>query len=260
MAKLRALDFRTADFSRRYFDSDPTGSVEEAVVLLHGTFGSTASHFGLVFPELARHRRVIGLDLQVGDTLKLSDLTEQVGMLIDGLGLRDPHLVGYSLGAVVAAAFAGIRADDVGKLVLLAGWACTDAHQQLRNDLWFRLRDSDEEALREFIALSVFGPEFLARMTPAQLAATKKNVRLTEVGDAQMKFNREVDIRDLARAITAETLVLSCAQDAMVPPHHQRELVELIEDSHLEFLAGGHGIVYEDPDAVTAAINEFLGG
>lgn len=95
-------------------------------------------------------------------------------------------------------------------------------------------------------------------MTPAQLATTKKSVRFTAVGDAQMRLNRTIDIRERVRAITAETLVLSCAQDAMVPPHHQRELTELIDDSHLEFLPGGHGIVFEDPDAVTEAIAEFL--
>lgn len=162
MPKLRALDFRTAAFARRYFDSDPGGSCDDTVVLIHGTFGSTASHFGLIFPDLAKSRRVIGLDLQIGDTLTLEELTAQVGELIRGLGLRRPHLVGYSLGAVVAADFAGSHPDSVGRLVLLAGWARTDAQQQLRNDLWFRLRGSDEESLREFITLSVFGPEFLA--------------------------------------------------------------------------------------------------
>ncbi|WP_197079750.1 alpha/beta fold hydrolase [Corynebacterium kalinowskii] len=258
MPKLRALDFFNAAFARRYFDSDPSGSCDDVVVLLHGTFGSTASHFGLIFPELARDRRVIGLDLQVETDLQLSGLTDQVEALIGGLGLRTPHIIGYSLGAVVAAAYAGEHPNSVGQLVLLGGWARTDAHQKLRSDLWFRLRDSDEAALREFIALSVFGPEFLAGMTPAQLATTKNSVRLTDAGDAQMRLNRDIDIRDLAQSITAETLVLSCAQDAMVPPHHQRELSQLIEDSHVEFLPGGHGIVFENPDAVVAAINEFL--
>lgn len=257
MAKLRALDFLTADFARRYFDSDPSGDTESAIVLIHGTFGSTASHFGLVFPELARHRRVIGLDLQVGDEVQLRELTGQVAALIDGLGLTRPVLLGYSLGAVVAAAYAS--AHPVEQLILLAGWARSDAQQQLRNDLWFRLRGSDEDALREFVTLSVFGPEFVARMTPAQLAATTKSVRFSAAGDAQMRLNRAVDIRSECAAITAETLVLSCTQDAMIPPHHQRELVELISDSHLEYLSGGHGIVYEDPDAIVRAVLEFIG-
>lgn len=53
-------------------------------------------------------------------------------------------------------------------------------------------------------------------------------------------------------------MVLSCTQDAMVPPHHQEQLVELIPDAHGQFLHGGHGIVFEDPEAVVAAIVEFL--
>lgn len=258
MAKLRALDFHSADFAPRFYDSDPEGTPTDAVVLLHGTFGSTASHYGLVFPEIARERRVIGLDFQCTMSVTLEDLVAQVRSLIYGLELQRPHIVGYSLGAVAAAAFAARHAGQVGRLVLLAGWARTDAHQVLRNDLHQRLRAADEDALREFVALSVFSPEFLAGLSPAALKATKQSVRFSEVGDAQMRLNRQVDILNELADITAETLVLSCTQDAMVPPHHQEQLAQFIPDAHREFLHGGHGIVFEDPDAVAAAITEFL--
>lgn len=258
MAKLRALDFLTADFAPRYFDSDPEGSADGVVVLLHGTFGSTASHFGLIFPELAQNHRVVGLDFQLDTQLSLSDLVDQVSALVAGLELSNVRLVGYSLGAVVAAAFAAADPEAVDLLILIAGWACTDGHQRLRNDLWYRLRESDETALRDFVALSVFSPEFLAGCSPVQLRALKNSVRFSAAGDAQMRLNREIDIRDRLQTIRAETLVLSCTQDAMVPPHHQEQLVELIPDAHGQFLHGGHGIVFEDPEAVVAAIVEFL--
>lgn len=65
-------------------------------------------------------------------------------------------------------------------------------------------------------------------------------------------------MRSTLPRIQAETLVLSCAQDAMVPPHHQQQLTELIDDSHLEFLPGGHGVVFEHPEAVVNALRNFL--
>lgn len=162
MEKLRALDFHTAPFAARYFDSDPTGPNSGAVVLLHGTAGSTASHFGLIFPELARDRRVIGLDFQIGTDITVPKLTEQVGELVAGLGLIKPHIVGYSLGAVVAAAFAANHPEQTGQLVLLAGWAATDTQQRLRGELTSRLREIDEDALRTYITLTVFSPDFVA--------------------------------------------------------------------------------------------------
>ncbi|QTH59212.1 alpha/beta hydrolase [Corynebacterium hindlerae] len=259
MPKLRALDFRSAPFAPRYYDSDPEGPETGAIVLLHGTFGSTASHFGLVFPELARHHRVIGLDFQpVQQELTVSQLVEQTRQLIDGLGLQRPVIVGYSLGAVVAAAFAGTHPELLSQLVVLAGWARSDQQQHARNDLWFRLRETDEDALRTFTVLSVFGPEFIAWMSPRQLEASRKSLVFSAFGEAQMRLNRSVDISALLPSITAETLVLSCTQDAMVPPHHQQQLTAALADAHLRYLHGGHGIVFEDPDAVVREILEFL--
>lgn len=259
MPKLRALDFRTEPFAPRFYDSDPAGSTQGALVLLPGTFGSVPGHFGLIFPALATQRRVIGLDFQPTEgPLEVGALAAQVCSLIDGLGLTNIDLCGYSLGGVIATQVAAQRGQDIRRLVLLASWAQSDTHIRLRNDLWHSLRAHSEADLRIFTALSVFAPNFLSSLSPAQVRSTLSSVRFTDFGDQQMHLNRNIDIRDAASLVTAETLVLSCAHDAMIPLHHQEQLVQLIPDSHLEILLGGHGIVFEDPDAVIRAVQEFL--
>ncbi|AKK03666.1 alpha/beta fold hydrolase [Corynebacterium epidermidicanis] len=258
-AKLNPLQFQSANFALKFYDSATPGP---AVVLLHGTFGSTASNFGLIYQALAQHFRVIGLDFQEPDTpeLKIQQLVDQVIDLLDGLGLARVHLMGYSQGAVVAAACAGMHPARVDKLVLLAGWQRSDAYLQMRNDLWWTLRKAeDETALRQFSTLSAFSPEFVARLSTAQLRATLNSVRFSAFGDKQMGLNRRVDITEEVAAIVAPTLVLSCAQDVMIPPYLQQQLAGAISDARLEELPGGHGVVFEDPDAVVAAVMRFLG-
>lgn len=254
--KLNPLQFLSADFAPKYYDSATDGA---PILLIHGTFGSTASNYGLIYPGLATKFRVLGLDMQdtEDDDLVVEDLVAQAVDLIRGLELEKVHVVGYSLGAVIAAALAGMHPELVDHLVLIAGWQQPDQHLRLRSDLWHRLRATDDQALREFNVLTTFSPEFLSTLSDAQLAATTKSLRYTDFGDKQMRLNRAVDISDLTARIQAETLVLSCTRDITIPPHHQRQLAETIPHATLKHLEGGHGIVFEDADAVTGAISDF---
>ncbi|MDU0479297.1 alpha/beta hydrolase [Staphylococcus chromogenes] len=257
-AKLNPLHFESADFAPKYYDSHTDGPV---LVLLHGTFGSTAGNFGLIYQALSSDFRVIGLDFQEPDakTLEIEDLVAQTLALVDGLGLAQAHVLGYSQGAVAAAAFAGSHPQRVDKLVLLAGWLRPDAYLGLRHDVWHALRAmGDDAGLRKFNTMSALSPEFVAGLSPAQLRATLNSIRFTSFGDKQMELNRRVDISALVPRIQAPTLVLSCDNDMMIPPHLQQDLAASIAGAQLKRLRGGHGIVFEDPDAVSAAVREFL--
>ena len=80
------------------------------LVMVHGSTGSTDSHYGYLFPMLAFRQRVVSIDLQLptqGGALALEQLVRQVGAVIDRVsGGKPVSLMGYSLGAVVAAAVA----------------------------------------------------------------------------------------------------------------------------------------------------------
>jgi pimeloyl-ACP methyl ester carboxylesterase len=109
----------------------------EAVVLLHGLLGTVELHWidgyaGMnpnVVPALARSYRVLAVDLRGhGRSDKphaVADygarMADDVIALLDHTGISRAHVVGYSLGSIVAAKVACDHADRVGRVVLGGG-------------------------------------------------------------------------------------------------------------------------------------------
>lgn len=252
----------------RYFDSAPEHSVAGAddrdpVVLVHGTGGSTQAHYGFVFPLLAARQRVVALDfaqpVPAGGTLTLEHLKAQVAAVIEKvLPGRTVTLVGYSLGAVVAATVAARHSELVRNLVLVAGWMKTDTQQELRNKVWRRLREEGSSALSEYMAFCAFGGPFLAARSFEELAPAFAAFGPNGFGDLQMELNRAIDISDLIPAIKATTLVIGCTHDQMVPKRHSKALFGSIPDARYTEIESGHAVVAERPGQLVQVIDQFI--
>lgn len=97
------------------------------IILIHGTGGNTDKHFSYIFPMLGIHQRVLSIDLHTPDKadLAVADFSQQVEALIQHAVEADEVItvVGYSLGAVIAAQVAASLKQRVVRLILLAGWA-----------------------------------------------------------------------------------------------------------------------------------------
>ncbi|MEO5806588.1 alpha/beta hydrolase [Devosia sp.] len=104
------------------------------LVLLHGGLGDMTM-FGPVLDALAAGRQVIGVDLQGhGHTLPFDRpmtakaMATDVAELIKYLGLEQPDVLGYSMGALIAMRLAIDHPEAVGRLVLasvpyaFSGW------------------------------------------------------------------------------------------------------------------------------------------
>jgi 3-oxoadipate enol-lactonase len=95
------------------------------LVLLHGA-GNSAYEFEHVMGPLSRNFRVIGWDMPGhGDSdpltrdLTIVDYADALAAMVSGLELQQPHLVGTSVGALIAAARAGSVGADVASLSLV---------------------------------------------------------------------------------------------------------------------------------------------
>ena len=107
----------------------------EPLVLLHGGFGS-GEMFGPALAGLARHRRVIAVDLQAhgrtadaGRPLRFETMADDIAALIGHLGLIRSDLMGVSLGGGVALRTAIQHPEAVDRLVLVS--------VPFRRDGWF---------------------------------------------------------------------------------------------------------------------------
>lgn len=218
------------------------------LVLVHGTAGSIDGHYGYLFPMMAFRQKVIALDWSepAGDTLELDQLVAQVRAVITAsCGDAPVTLLGYSLGAVVAAKTAADMGAQIANLILVAGWLKTDTHQQMRNRVWRQLRAENSAAITEYMTFCAFSPGFMNLKTVEDMVGAAGMLKLTPFVDKQMDLNTRIDIAAACETISARTLVVGGTYDMMVPRHHSKLLFGAIEDARYTEIPAGHAVVHE---------------
>ena len=107
---------------------DGAGRPERPVVVLHGFTGSTESMAG-VAAALAEERPVARIDLvghgrsdapEKSSAYRMQACIDQLVAVFDALGLREPHLLGYSMGARAALSFCVAQPQRVASALLVA--------------------------------------------------------------------------------------------------------------------------------------------
>ena len=248
----------------RYFVSGTPNPEIPPVVLVHGTGGSTEGHFSFLFPMLARTQQVVSLDMvtRPGSVeLMIDDLERQVAAVVDDVLPSGPiSVLGYSLGAVIAASFAAHHADRVENLVLVAGWIKTDTQQLIRQDIQQVVRSTgDLAAYRKLALLLAFGVPFVAKRSLDELATVSPPPSGTPEFIAQLAdLNGRIDITDEVSQIKATTLIVGCTYDMMIPRHHSLALFGAIDDARYLEVSSGHAIVFERPAELHLATRTFL--
>lgn len=116
------------------------------------------------------------------------------------------------------------------------------------------------EALLRANALFAFHPAHQPRLVEDYIA-----MMLRAGPAALIRQNRAVmaraDLRPTLAAITCPTLVVGGEQDQLTPPERSREIAEAIPGAQLRLLGEcGHMLTWEQPQAVTALLVDWLAG
>jgi pimeloyl-ACP methyl ester carboxylesterase len=234
------------------------------LVLVHGASMDAASNFGHLLEQFADHNTVITPDCAgSGRTtappgeLTTDLLVEQVAAVATDAATGPVDIVGFSLGAVVAARLAALRPELVRRLVLVAGWThSADARLRLGLETWARVLDIDPELASAQAPLLAFSPGFLSGLGEDGLAQLR-NGKPAPGTRRQVDLCLRVDIRrDLPR-INAPTLVVGCTLDHLIPVEHARDLHRAIPHSRYLELHSGHVVFHEKPLEVVSAIRDF---
>ena len=231
------------------------------IILIHGTGGNTDKHFSYIFPMLGIHQRVLSIDLYTPDKadLAVTDFSHQVEALIHHAVEEDEAItvVGYSLGAVIAAQVAASLKQRVARLILLAGWAKTSSVQQLRTTIWQQLFNDQSAALPHFVNYCLYSDDYLSARTEKQVLDLARFVKPSQDAAKQRELNYRIDITAILPDISAETLIVACREDRMVPLAQAKLLFASIQNSRYIEISSGHAIHIEAPAEVMQLINQF---
>ncbi|MDV9189950.1 alpha/beta hydrolase [Streptomyces sp. SR27] len=240
-----------------------------ALLLVHGTgSGGAVVNWGQTAPRFTTDRTVITLDLSGADRtlddgspLTVEALAAQVIAVIEDAGTGPVDLLGFSMGSPVSATVAALRPDLVNRLVLVAGWAYTEGDEYLRNlfTLWQRLGEFDPAGFGRSVTMTGFSRGFLNAIGREGVEALVPNMPPTPGTLRHVALDLAVDIRELLPRITAETLVVGCAQDATVPVENSRELHAAIGGSAYAEIDAGHVVFFEKEDEFVRTVTDFLG-
>jgi pimeloyl-ACP methyl ester carboxylesterase len=228
------------------------------LVMVHGTGGDAVTNYAHLVPGLADLRTVItpdyagsGHTFDPGGDLTLDLLAGQVAAAFE----EPSDLVGFSLGAAVAAKVAADRPELVRRLVLIAGWThLADSRLEMGLRTWARLAATDPESFAAYGPLVGFSPGFVSSVGARTLMAGEPPHGTLR----QIELDLRVDIRDLLPKITAPTLVIGNTRDYLVPVEHARAMHAAVPGSEYAELDSGHVVLHERPAEVTALIREFI--
>lgn len=227
----------------------------QPLVVING-FGGTQSALFVMVRAFARHYRVVTFDNRgIGGSDKPTGLysvrtmaDDTVG-LMDSLGIDKAHLMGLSMGGMIAQEMAIEYPQRVGKLILCSTSAGGEPFRELWFDLieasnpdWNRSRsDLAEVDLRKLISSEaplLFNRPF-NRLVITALSRLLLRLGVAKVPVGQLQAMMSYDALGRLDKIQAPTLVLSGSKDGLMPPHSGEVLASHIKSAKLVIIEGG---------------------
>lgn len=247
-----------------YFEEAGQG---EPVLLLHG-LGSSGRDWELVAPRLAARHRVVVPDVRghgrsdkPAGAYGVALFAKDIAALCERLGLAHVHVVGLSMGGMIAFELAVKRPDLVRSLVIV-----NSGPDMVPRTLSMSLA----LGMRVFV-LKHFGSRCLAALIAPKLFPKPEQAALRRrVQEALGSNDQDVYLRAtqgligwtvLPRVGEIRCPVLCLASDRdYTPVSTKRAYVRLLTNARLEEIKdSGHAAPMDQPEQVSASILRFLG-
>lgn len=241
-----------------------TGAVTP-LVLLHG-IGSGSGSWVRQLEALSATREVLAWDAPgYGDSEPLPmpqplaiDYAVRVWAWLDALGITGPvTLAGHSLGALMAAAAAGLRPHRVSRLVLLSpaqGYGLADeaTRASKRDDRLAKLQALGPQGLADQRGAAMLS----SQAAPALVAYVKSIMaQVHPAGYAQATHMlAQADLASLLPAVACPVQVASGAADTITPPAGCEALARGAGKPYVSLGPVGHACALEAPEAVNAQL------
>lgn len=244
------------------------GGAGEPLLLIQGMSGTHTSwgdaFLGGLHPDfdtVAYDHRGIGLSPPTSDPFTIAELADDAAALLDKLGWEDAHVLGISMGGMVAQELALRHASRIRTLTLgctyCGGPGSLLSPPETMQKLGAGMTSGDRElAIRTGYECNVSAAfqqdpahyeafRAMALSTPAKIATIMLQMQAISGHDTQSRLGE----------ITAPTLVLHGTEDLMLPSPNGELIASKIGGSTLELWDGvGHMFWWEQPERSAEAI------
>jgi pimeloyl-ACP methyl ester carboxylesterase len=235
---------------------------DSSLWLLHQV-PALASRFEVVIFD----NRDVGRSANASGPYTIVDMADDVAGLMDALGIGRAHVLGLSMGALIAQEFALRHGHRLNRLVLSGPDAAParPVFHPIAVWTWVKAHDTsgDTFAAQQFVSL--FSTSFLRNLPAVQqtigLLSSNPHPVGREAYARQAQAYLEYDPASRLAGIKAPTLVIVGEQDQLTPPWIAREVAAAIPGAQLQVIVGdgaSHALPLERPDDFNRVVTRFL--
>lgn len=272
---IQPVDIRTGPVTRVPLDDITiacrTAGAGDPLVMINGFASAMDTWNPPILSALSRAFRVVifdnrgtGYSGSSGKEYSIPLFAEDTRRLMDALALDRAHLLGHSMGAMIAQEIALRDPDRVNRLVLVSGDCGGRSAVRMSGEVWRTLTDRSgnlqEQAERMFSIL--FPPEWLREHDPWQACPEVFETTPEENAARQRETLRTwAGTCDRLPAVRSPTLVVTGDSDVIIPPENSILIARRIPGARLvQFPACGHGLMYQVPREFLTLVLSFLSG
>lgn len=240
-----------------------------SLVLISGLKGDHSIWLPIL-DSLVQHYHVLIFDNRgVGRTsdnntpFSIQTMADDTMALINALNLKQPNIVGHSLGGAIAQVIAKNYTDNIGKVVLCNTFSQLNltAKKVFDNVLILHQQNATPAIIMDAIIPFAFSETFMTqevRQTIHQVSNADPYTQSLENYARQWQALREFDSTPWLHSITLPTLIIGSKADQIATLTETQLLHEQITNSQLTVLPGGHAIMVEQPQRLVETILDFV--
>lgn len=249
-----------------YYETIGTG---QPLLIINGLSGDTrgleplANNLKKFFKVIYYDMRCAGRSYKPEVAFTISDLAEEARLLIRYLGYKKVHVLGFSMGGMVAMNLAVGHPEIVDKLFLVSTTPSMKGPDGPTADTIATLKRTDVsvELLTKVYEI-IFGPEYRKKVSAEDFIKFRMEDTMPQPADAylrQLKACESFDFTDKAHEIKQPTYIIVGEEDKLIPPESSRWLNEHIKGSKLFMLQGvGHIVPLEAPEKLSEIVTHSV--
>jgi 3-oxoadipate enol-lactonase len=242
----------------------------EPLLLINGLADDLTSwayqieHFARQYRTIIFDNRGIGGSDKPAGGYTTAQMAADARGLLDALHIERAHVLGVSMGGMIAQEFALAYPDRLNKLLL----CCTCSEASEANTRLYRIWQETAPILglsqmMKEVLLWCFTPEFFQHHPDAARETEEALTGITQSVEAYLSQLNSIQVHNATARlgeIQAPTLVLGAPKDLIFPPFQSEQLHAGISGSRLQFTAhGGHAFLWEAPEEFNQAVLGYLG-